>query len=399
MIKMSYLPFFVRYIFKGMPGVWKGRHLLIFYWLVFMQIVVPGRKTLKEISRYTPLHIPEWRLRRMLKATYWTIEIVITWFAMETMKCFPPPKDGIIYLVGDSSHKDKRGDNNPVVQKGRKNKYAPWFFGIRFIIIAVCWDVYRIPYSFRIILPKKHDEYKKENALFREMVRNFVPPHRSRTVIVIGDSAYCSKENIKTVKEKNSSDNRCNWFYVFAVARTWKTEENKSIKNLVTYTPRNLYKRTWIPSVTGQKRKVFWIFGKRICLRHAGDVTVVLTKKGRNTGPKNTKILVTNLPGVTARQVISVYQRRWSVEIIFKELKSALGLGEHQVTKDEKRVEKSFGIAVAAYLLLLRLRQQDIRPGKPWSIFQLQNSLRTEVITNQIEHKTELKMNKLKKVS
>lgn len=399
MIRMSYIPYFVRYIFKGMPGVWKGRHLLIFYWLVFMQVVVPGRKTLKEISRHTPLHVPEWRFRRLLKATYWTIEIVITWFAMETMKCFPAPKDGIIYLVGDSSHKDKRGQNNPVAQKGRKSRYKPWFFGIRFVIVAACRDVYRIPWSFRIILPKDHDEYKKENALFREMVQNFVAPYWVRSVVIIGDSAYCSKENIKMVKEKNKSDIHRNWFYVFAIARTWKTEENKSIKNLVTYLPRKLYKRTWIPSLTGSKRKVFWIFGKRIRLRNAGDVTIVLTKKGRNTGPRKTKILVTNLPGITARQVISVYQRRWSVEIIFKELKSALGLGQHQVSKDKDRVEKSLGIALVAYLFLLRIRKQDILPGKPWSIFQLQNNFRTEIVTNQIEHKMELEINKLKKAA
>lgn len=394
---MGYLPFFVRYIFKGMPGIWKGRHLLIFYWFVFMQAVVPGKKTLKEISRYAPFHIPEWRLRRLLKASYWTIEIIITWFAMETIRCFPPPKDGRIYLVGDSSHKDKRGKNNPVAQKGRKGKNKPWFFGIRFVIIAVCWDNYRIPWSFRIILPKDHKDYKKENALFREMVRNFVPPYWVRTVIVIGDSAYCSKENIGTVNTKNSADKNCNWFYVFAIARTWKTEEGKSLRNLVTYLPRNQYGRTWIPSLTGRKRKIFWIFGKNIRLRHAGDVTIVLTKKGRNVGPRKTKIIVTNLPGANARQVISIYQRRWPVEIIFKELKSALGLGEHQVTKDKERVEKSLGIAVAAYLFLLRIRKQDIRPGTPWSIFQLQNNLRTEVIANQIEHKMELEIKKIKK--
>jgi hypothetical protein len=397
MIKMDYLPFFVRYIFKGLPGVWKGRHLLIFYWLVFMQSVVPGKKTLKEISRYTPLHIPEWRLRRLLKATYWTLEIVITWFAMETVKCFPPPGDGIIYLVGDSGHKDKRSNKNPVVQKGRINKSSPWFFGIRFVIIAVCWNNYRIPFSFRIILPKNHDEYKKENALFREMVQSFVPPSWVRQVIVVGDSAYCSKENIKMVQDKNKSDSHCDWFYVFAIARTWKTQTGKNIKNLVTYLPRNLYKRTWISSLNGQKRKIFWIFGKTVRLDHAGDVTIVLSKKGRNTGPKKTKIIVTNLPGVNARQVISVYQRRWSVEIIFKELKSALGLGEHQVSKDVKRVEKSLGIAVASYLFLLRIRKQDIRPGKPWSIFQLQNSLRTEIVANQIEHKMLLEIEKIKK--
>ena len=114
---------------------------------------------------------------------------------------------------------------------------------------------------------------------------------------------------------------------------------------------------------------------------------------------EKTKIIATGLPGVTAGQVISVYQRRWPAEIIFKEPKSALGPGAHQVSKDVKRVEKSLGIAVAAYLFLLRIRKQDIRPGKPWSIFQLQNSLRTEIVANQIEHKMGLEIEKIKKAS
>ena len=397
MIKISYIPFCVRYMFKGMPGVWKGRHLLMFYWIVFLQSTVPGKKTLKELSRWAPFHVPEWRFRRLLKASYWTIEIIISWFAMEVINSFPPPKDRIIYLVGDSSHKNKRGKNNPVVQKGRISNSKPWFFGIRFVLLMVAWDVYRIPFSFKIILPKDHKEYKKENVLFRQMVRNFTPPYWAKTVIVLGDAAYGSKDNIKMVKEKNKTDTQRNWFYVFAIARTWKTKENKSIKNFVTYLPQKFYKRTWITSLTGRKRKVFWVFGKNICLRHAGDVTIVLTKKGRNAGPQKTKILVTNLPGVSARQVIAIYQRRWPVEIIFKELKSALGLGEHQVTKEEKRIEKSLGIAIVAYLFLLKVRKEDIQPGQPWSIFQLQNNFRIQVITNQIEHNMELKIKNIKK--
>jgi len=399
MIKISHIPFYVRYIFKGMPGIWKGRHLLIFYWLVFLQATVPGKKTLKELSHWSPFHVPEWRFRRLLKAGYWTIEIIISWFAMEVMNSFPPPKDGIIYLVGDSSHKNKRGKNNPVVQKGRESNNKPWFFGIRFVLLMAAWNVYRIPFSFKIILPKDHKEYKKENALFRQMVRNFTPPFWAGTIIVLGDAAYGSRDNIKMVKEKNRSDNQRNWFYVFAVARTWKTENNKKIKDLITYLPKKFYKRTWITSLTGRKRKVFWVFAKNICLRHAGDVTIVLTKKGRNTGPKKTKILVTNLPGATARQVIAIYQRRWSVEIIFKELKSALGLGQHQVTKKEERVEKSLGIAIVAYLFLLRIRKEDIQPDRPWSIFQLRNNFRIQVITNEIEHNMELEIKKIKKAA
>ncbi len=46
-----------------------------------------------------------------------------------------------------------------------------------------------------------------------------------------------------------------------------------------------------------------------------------------NDGPKHTKILVTNLPNVTVRQVIALYARRWEVELLIKELKGVTGLG------------------------------------------------------------------------
>ena len=60
---------------------------------------------------------------------------------------------------------------------------------------------------------------------------------------------------------------------------------------------------------------------------------------------------MTNLPAVTARQVIDVYRRRWSVELLIKELKGATGLGQYQVTKDPQRVERTIAVALMAYLV------------------------------------------------
>ena len=126
---------------------------------------------------------------------------------------------------------------------------------------------------------------------------------------------------------------------------------------------------------------------------------MVLTKKGRNVGPKNTKLLVTNLLELTARQVIDIYQRRWAIEILFKELKSGLGLGEHQVTKKLPRIEKSLGIALIAHLLLLRARKDDIKPGQPWSIFQLKTNFTMDMIYKQFQHSIALEINKWKKAA
>jgi len=164
---------------------------------------------------------------------------------------------------------------------------------------------------------------------------------------------------------------------------------------LVKHTPHTCYRRTWIERLPGNRgRKTFWIFEKRTRLKHLGDVIVVLSKKGRNVGPKNTKLLVTNLLELSGRQVISLYQRRWAIEILFKELKSGLGLGEHQVTKKLSRIEKSLGISLIAYLLLLRARKDDIKPGKPWSIFQLKTNFTMDLMQKQFQHSIRREVNK-----
>jgi hypothetical protein len=46
-----------------------------------------------------------------------------------------------------------------------------------------------------------------------------------------------------------------------------------------------------------------------------GDVTVILSKTGRNMSPQHTKILVTNLAALTPSQVVCIYQKRWAIEI------------------------------------------------------------------------------------
>ena len=81
-----------------------------------------------------------------------------------------------------------------------------------------------------------------------------------------------------------------------------------------------------------------------------------MSRRRRNESPKHTKLLVTNLPQATAHLTLALYLRRWPVELCIKELKSVVGLGQHQVTKDVARVERSVAVAVMAYLLLLRLR-------------------------------------------
>jgi Transposase DDE domain len=399
-IAFTYLPGFVTMVFRGLPTVWRGRPRLIFCWLIFMQAVHPGRKTLAEMARWTPATITAWRFGRLLKATYWHVPLLVAWFAQELLATLPPPTNGVLYLFGDGSHADKRGTKNPVAPKGRTSTHHPWFFGLRFVGWMAAWDGSRIPVGVRLILPKRHAHYRSENVLFRAMVGEFVPPSWAKLVIVGGDAAYGSKANMAMVKDRDKADPARRWGFVFAIARTWKTAEEKTIKNLVTHVPHTYYQRPRVPKEPASRgRRTFWTSHTRLSLRHVGDVTVVLSKRGRNLGPKQTKILVTNLAALTPSQVVGIYQKRWAVELLHWELKSGLGLGAHQVSGDKDRSEQSIGIAVLAYLFVLRVCHHEIVPGKPWSIFQLQHALRLRVMTAQVEHNVKTKMAKARKVA
>jgi len=400
MIAVTYLPLCVTILFRGMPGLWKSRHRLLLCWLVFMQALYPGRKTLEELARWTPGSITAWRWRRVLKAAYWNIHLLVEWWVQEAFNTLPPPKDGTLYLGGDGSVKPKRGTQNPVAQKGRKSEHQPWFWGVRFALLIATWESSRFPVAFRLIRPKTPPAYRTENALFREMVSHFVPPAWAKRVMVTGDAAYGSQENMQMVRKRDADDPARRWGFVFALARTWKTVEDKALKDLVTHLPRKYSQRVRGPRLPGTKGgKTFWVYSTRLCLRHVGDVTVVLSKKGRNVGPKHTKILVTNLDEWIPRQVVGAYQRRWPVEQINRELKTDLGLGAHQVRGEEGRIENSFGIAVLAYLLLIRACHQEILPGTSWSIAQLQHVLRLRIITKQVEQNVKTRLTKARKAA
>ena len=131
MLMLTYLPAFITMVFRGMPGVWKSQHRLMLCWIIVMQALYLGRKTLEELTRWSPTAVTSWRLRRLLKAAYWSSHVRVAWLANDVIATLPPPENGILFEMGDSSHVPQRGAKAPTAQRGRKSKYLPWFFGIR----------------------------------------------------------------------------------------------------------------------------------------------------------------------------------------------------------------------------------------------------------------------------
>jgi hypothetical protein len=87
----------------------------------------------------------------------------------------------------------------------------------------------------------------------------------------------------------------------------------------------------------------------------------------------------------TGRRVLQAPRQSFTRQLCIKELKGVVGLGQHQVTKDAARIERSVAVAVMAYLLLLRLQAKQIKPGSSWSAFTLKQQFAWEVGAQQLK--------------
>lgn len=85
-------------------------------------------------------------------------------------------------------------------------------------------------------------------------------------------------------------------------------------------------------------------------LSRIGRVRMVVSKRPRGPWRKCVAI-VTNETGLRPRQVVAIYEMRWSTEVLFKELRQDLGLGDYQMIAEEG-ILKHPHVCCLAHLLL-----------------------------------------------
>lgn len=369
----------------------QAHHFLVFCWLLMALIRDPGKGTLKGLKPYLPPALKYWTTMRMIRSGQWQAEAVVCDLATATLRALPPPADRVLYLIGDSTMKEKRGRKHPLGHTTRHSEHEPYRFGFEVVLLIASWGRWRLPVAMGLIDPAIRGH---QHILFRQMLKDFVPPAWVRQVVVVADAGFAANETLRLITQPK-------YAYVLAIPRTRKFTNGKHLRDLVQHLPKSCYSRRASAKPDG-RRQDYWVFVRHATLHNLGDVTMVLSKKRRNMGPKQVKIIVTNLTGATAGTILSIYARRWGVELTIKELKSGLHLGRMQVTNDKARVTRSVALAVLAYLLLVRLYGSDEAMMQDWSLLKLKERFIGEVAQDAVrrtERKWQHKFNQFKAVA
>jgi hypothetical protein len=299
-MSLTCLPRRVSQCLRVLGPCFRHRHQLVFSWLLGLHLLYGERANLNALARHGPAPLAYPPYRRLLCAAYWCTKTLLWWFAEQALQAFPPPEDGILYLVGDSTLKGKRGPKHPVAHNTRLSPYHPYVVGFRTVLLMAPWDVYRIPVDFALIRRQDAPDDQPENAWLRQMLQEFRRPRGCHKVVATADAAYASRAHLATIQALAEG-------YVRALPRTWKFAHGQALNALVTHLPRWQYTQMRLPTVNTPRRRTCWVSATRARLRHLGDVMVVVSTCRCHDGPKQTTSLVTHLAEtVTARASVGV---------------------------------------------------------------------------------------------
>jgi DDE family transposase len=350
----------------------QAQHFRIFCWLL-VSLIISGSGQLKALTRAMPFTLAYWTTLRMIRAKVWDEQALLELMVSDALQTLPPPRDGVLHLILDTTRKEKTGEQQPLAYTTKTGKFEPYLFGHTVLLLIASWGRFRIPVAVRVLDPKIRGH---QNKLGREMLLKFQPPAWCQQVIVEADAGFAAKQTLQLIIDLG-------YFYVFALPRTWKLADGTHLSNLARHLPKTCYRRVASYKPDGRRRD-YWTFRKSAKLSLLGHVTLVLSKRRLNDPPRKIKLLVTNLKDASTSEILSHFARRWMVEVTFKELKSGLHLGQMQVTKEERRIQRSVALPVMAYLLLLRLYGSELEPGQGASLFALKQRFIEEAYEGQI---------------
>jgi hypothetical protein len=242
------------------------------------------------------------------------------------LKRMKPRAKEIIYLIIDDHRVAKRARKMAGISKIWEHKGQRFVYGHIVVTGAILFRGVIFPWRFDLWLPKSCGQrgYRKTTEMAAATIRDFSAPAGLK-VRVLFDAFYLCPIVTQACENKGFS-----WFSVAARNRTF-TRVGAAMQKIGQLGPGRLKyagQNVRMPRSRGTtKLRIAHVDGD---LARIGRVRLVFSKRPRDQW-KNLVAFATNETRLDARTIVSVYERRWRIEVLFKELEGDLGLGDYQV--------------------------------------------------------------------
>lgn len=299
--------------------------------LTLAWVVNVGRTAVLHLAACAPQHGHRTSLGRFLTVAPWSGPDLLNRQVQRMLKWMKPRRGETIYLIIDDTRIAKRARKMHAVGPIWIPTRGSFTYGHIVVTAAVEFRGVLMPWRFDLWVPKKQAKrsYRKTTQMAAEFIRTFDAP-KGLKVRVLFDAFYLTPVVVRACENRGFA-----WFSVASKNRTLTREGKRPRRRIIDLVPGLLKHRgrnVRMKRARGWTRfRVGMVDGR---LKGIGRVRIVVRKRPR-APMKTTTAVVTNQCLLDGRTIVSIYEKRWRIEELFKELRSDLGLGDYQVMNRE----------------------------------------------------------------
>ena len=348
---VDHLPPFVQCFFRPMRAALRKPQFPHLWGMVLSVVVSLRAAKLVHLSAVVPGGGHRTSKGAFLSRSDWDAPALVGRAAAGLLASMEPRPGEVAYLILDDTRIPKRGRRMGYVSKIWDHKQQRFVRGHVALTAALLFRGVVLPWRVELWKPKGlpgPPRYRKLTDMAAAMVRAFDPPAGVK-VRVLFDAFYLCPTVTRACAGKGFT-----FFSVAARNRALTTGEGRrkrrrSIAGLMPGLIRHRGKGVRMRRTRG-KAATLRLASADGHLSRVGRVRMVVSKRPR--GPwKKCIAVVTDETGLRPRQVVAIYELRWSIEVLFKELRQDLGLGDYQMIAEEG-ILKHLHVCCLAHLLL-----------------------------------------------
>ena len=296
-----------------------------------------------------------------------------------------------LYFVIDDTQIEKRGKKMEGVCRTFLHSEKRYADAHTVVTGCLVYKGVAIPYATRLFLSDKvypelaakyHlDPRQKLTELAAKMIESLEVPNKTK-VVVLFDKYFLSTKVLEACKKRGFS-------YVGAVKgnRIFKPSGSTQKRKINEYIP-GLVRRGGQRNKIQGSRKIHYLAKQKGWLSKVGEISLVCS---RRENEETILTLATNDSTLSAREVVEAYRNRWAIEVLFKDTKQHLGLGDYQLLK-YRAVEKYLQLVMCAHCLLthqaktwLDEKEKNVENNRgSFSIYRAKIRLRETIISESI---------------
>jgi SRSO17 transposase len=348
MVTIGCIPRKTKAFFKGLAGHFSHGAFGHFWGLVLAMTISHG-STIERLAKLLRGSTHRTNHGEFLWRSDWSESDVLQQVAMDTLRRLYRKDAGPCYLIIDETQTLKRAKKMSGVRKLYHHATGKYGNGHTMVKACLYYRGVTIPWSTALCLSKQ--DAKKEDSVFLTqtamaayVIHNADLP-RNLKVTVLFDSYYLCEVVADACAARG-------WHYIGVGKANRNITVDGQKRKLEKYGRNVLARNGQWRSVQGLRKNGKYCLASRTgIMKKLGMVKVVFS---RRRDERKIVALVTDDLGASMTSIVADYLKRWAIELLIKDEKQQLGLGDYRVLR-YRAVVRHLHLVDIAYACLTRL--------------------------------------------